>query len=376
MDHADSGAEGADPRAGSEGRLAALSTVFGLFALPLIFVGVASALLGTDPVARLLEVNRPHYHKCTIQTHVEAQRLHVEHRLERVPPTGQVQRVVFTGSSAVVNGIDDQLISEAWRAERLDYEAFNAGMTGIFAYELPLLKSSLLAEHVAKVVYLYNTFSFNRNLHPDAASTRWNTGEFLRIARSQNVRLQDVDRIMGGVLGEHLFLIRYRNLIRNEAGRALRGDLFPIPYRFDAPPGSPVRRYRRPREPVPVRPASDWYRAAYLDSVSEGSTMGYRGFERFLDLARARGVEVIVAPAPEPDFSAYGEWKGGIDETIVDRRVAEICAKRGLAFFPRAEIEWLEAQDEQFRDHVHLYVTGRDQYSKWIAKRLLSRLRP
>ena len=274
------------------------------------------------------------------------------------------RKVIFIGSSAVVNGIDEQVIRKTWETDAPELLPLNYGMTSLLAYEVPMMRRYLFSGDTVAIVYLYNSFSFSNHTHPQAAYTRWNTLEFLRILPLENWRsLKDN---ITGLFGEIFFTIRTRDFLQGMMKRAFLGQLSANKSDFDYLPG-PVLSYRL-RKPTP--PDTGFYREIYTDSPSLFRNIGYNGLERFITLGRKNGVEIIVMPAPEPEFSNYTR-RQGIDVARIDANVRFLCEKYGAVYIPRSEISHIEQDDAMFRDDVHLDKPGRDFFSDWLAKRIL-----
>ena len=104
-------------------------------------------------------------------------------RVEQMSEQPTAPKVVFIGSSSVVNGVDVGIIANVWGRAGLRLAPMNYGVTGCVASELPLMRRYLLRADVKAVVYLYNTFSFCQALRPPSTRSVWNTREFLRFAR-------------------------------------------------------------------------------------------------------------------------------------------------------------------------------------------------
>lgn len=242
----------------------------------------------------------------------------------------------------------------------------------MIGYELVLLKQFLLHRTIHTVVYLYNSFSFADRLLGTVVGARWNTQEMIELQPPSLLDPADWRRYSTGIINEHFAVVRYGNVIRNIALRAWRGTLQPVPYFFDFAP-EPALDQRRERVAQEPAPDSDWLRSAYVDSERRSDTLGYRGLERFLSLARQRGVRVILAP--EPDFSLLNKWRVGTNPSVVDAKVAALGGKYGATVWPRSRTRDFESDDTLFRDQTHLNRFGRDRYSRAIAEWLALELR-
>src|SRR5438046_8761406 len=184
-----------------------LSPLFGLFL-------ISNWFIGSDNVIRFVEAHRPDRVKDLQIAHAEGQLLHIESRSRN--DTGK-PRVLIVGSSSVFNGVDEHLINAMLAAAGANFEVVNCGLTGMHAYELPMLRQWLLRSNVAGIVYLYNYYSFSDDLYDMALPMRWNTLEFARLNGIYDLRLSELDNSAAGVLGASLFIVLYRQLIRYTA---------------------------------------------------------------------------------------------------------------------------------------------------------------
>lgn len=333
--------------------LAPTCCILGLF-------GIIELALRFGPINRLIDAYRPAYADIqdTMRVHVEKQLWHVETLAASSQP-----RVVFIGNSAVVNGIDPAIVSNALTARGLT--AQNLGMTGLFAYELPLLARSILTPNTRAVFFFYNTFSFADDFHPDAVDVRWDILEALRLAplRSSEELLSYLNRA-----GLQLFAsARYRGMFHTMAAQYLSGKLRKLPYSWDYDPQEPPPPPIRPRVMEPPVAASNWVRRSYIDSTELETTLSYRGLARFCELARDNATKLIVGPMPEPDFAAYNRYAQGASKPTVDRKVEAIARRCGATFLPRAPLAEMETQDRLFRDPIHFGTKGREIFSNMIS---------
>lgn len=332
-----------------------------------ILIMISNFIVGSDRLLAIWDRYRPALVEATVTTHVQKQMLHIEAE-SRLNESSS--KVIFIGSSSVVNGLDPEVVNTVWDDKGYSGQALNYGQTGLMAYELPFLKEYLFPPRTEAVVFLYNAFSFSDIMHPQAASIRFDTLEFFHASAWKRA---SINQLAKGVLGELLFVARYRGVIKNILIRFAAGQLEPLAYPWDVPPTGPRPGYRTRRVASPVR---HWLRRAYETSDNEGSTLGYRSLRRFMEIARAEGVILVVAPAPVPDFAATNQYRVGIDQDRIDKRVAEIAADHDVPFMSRSEIRHFERNDTLFRDRVHLHHIGRTIYSEWLAKRLLTFLDP
>lgn len=337
--------------------------------LPLVLaLMLGEVLLDNDRVMRIVAAYRPLAHEVTLPTNVVRQMQAVDARL-REPASNTAPRVAFIGSSSVVNGIDVDVIESIWRAEGMKTEVVNAGMTGLVAYELPLLKHLFGHESLSCAVYLYNRFSFGDRFLGTVIGARWNTVEMARIGGL--ARLAQPHHVSTGFTSERFHVVRYGLIYRTVFARAALGVARPVPYPYDFYPGSDVY-LSYTGDPVQASD-TDWLRRAYVVSAQAGDSLGYRGLDRFLDIAAERGIGVLVAPVPEPDLTRDNRYRRGLSFAQMDTRVAQITEGRVLSdeSLTRAAIAPLEANARLFRDPTHLNREGRSLYSVRLAEHLL-----
>jgi hypothetical protein len=347
-----------------------MRTLIFQIALPAVLVLALSALMDTNPVIAWIAKYRPTAVQSSLELNVARQVLATDARLREADHNSLV---AIIGSSAVVNGVDTDLINAVWRDRGLAFTAVNLGQTGLVAYELALLKRFTLAPKVKVVVFLYNSFSFADQLLATVVGVRWSTDEMLRLRPMDPWSPDNWRRYTTGIVNEAFAVIRYGGVLKSIATRGAQGKLAPIPYFQDFPP-EPNLDPLRDRVAQPPAPADDWLRSAYVDSEWRDDTVGYRGFARFLELAHRLGVRVIVAPVPEPVFSRLNKWRIGTDPDIVDQRVADLSVAGGATIWSRDRTSFLEANDTLFRDQTHFNRFGRERYSldlaDWLAKAL------
>ncbi|MBI5739141.1 MAG: hypothetical protein HZA16_00335 [Nitrospirae bacterium] len=334
----------------------------------LIFFWIISEIfIGSDWVFHRLDPLRPTFIGIDMPIQVQKQIYHIE-KLFREPDSQA--RIIFVGSSSVVNGVDVGRIGNILSAESIDYRPLNYGAIGLYAYELPLLKKYLLDQRNEWVVYLYNTFSFGDTFHPQAIRIRWNTSEALRLANHSRIGAAEITHFSSGIFSEVFTLIRYSNFYEECFRRFISNRLKPTPYEWDYPAEDPPVTIKDLSVAQGPAPSEDFMRSLYLDSFLKNETIGYTGLRRFLELARQAGIKVIVAPIPEPDMAVMYPWKNGIDERVIDEKVRSIAENNGAVFIGRSETEYIEKQSSNFRDHVHANWVGRNEYSDWLAGRI------
>jgi hypothetical protein len=301
---------------------------------------------------------------------VESQVLHIEATSRR--DFGR-RKLVLIGSSSVVNGVDCEILARSLGEHAINLEPVNYGMTGMLAGELPFFNRVAFGKDVAAVVYLYNVFSFADVLHPEAPAIRWNTVEALRLMTIEELRRTGWVALRGAIQ-EHSFILRFRDLIQDTVKRALSRELRPPAYPFDYPPDEALTSSPRPSEPEQPLPDTDWFRMIYIESQSEKETLGDRGLARFLRVANQRNVPVIVAPIPEPTFVDLTRYGRGTDRARVDVRARRAAETGGGQFLGREAIGEFEADDLNFRDHVHMRASGRQAYSALLASQIAALL--
>jgi hypothetical protein len=348
-------------------RAARLAILTAEILLPLISVYIISNfILGSPWLLELMDRYRPGLGGITTTTHVEKQMLHIEADARL---NGAVPKVVFLGTSSVVNGIDVGVIEAVWRKMGFPKRPVNYGLTGLMAYELPFLKEQIIRPENEAIVFLYNTFCFSDIIHPQAASTRFDSYEFFH---GSVWRKATFDQFFKGLFGEMLFIIKYRGVIKTLSHRLIRGQLKEMTHWYDFAPGQP-QQGNRPRRKE--KPARHWLRDAYVTSDTHQDTIGYRGFRRWLDLTESAGIRVIIAAIPVPDFAQNNQYRVDVNHERIDARIEEIAQDRGIPFLGRKQVRFIETDDTLFWDRIHLHDVGRTFYSEWLAKRVLPLLR-
>ena len=336
--------------------------------LPALIVLVISNFIFRTPwLLDRMDRYRPGRRGLSTTTHVERQMLHIEAeaRLNR-----RKAKAVFIGTSSVVNGIDVESIEAVWRKTDFNFKPVNYGLTGLMAYELPFLKDQLITSEVEVIIFLYNTFCFSDVIHPQAASIRFDVYESIRNPVWSKAKPQ---HFFKGFWGDMFFVIRYRGVVKELLYRLVKGRLVELPHGYDFNPGQP-RRGKRPRRVE--RPArGHWLRQAYVTSDTDHDTISYRGFRRFLDLAKSAGIKVVIAAMPVPDFARSNRYRIGVNHDRIDSRVEEIARAYGAPFISRSRIRAIEKEDSLFWDRIHLHDTGRTLYSVWLAETLPTLIR-
>lgn len=341
-----------------------------LLILPYIILLITNIFLLLIPVMPknfilFLDKVRPAYEEISLEVHVQKQ---VFHLMTMNLHDNLDHRIIFVGSSSVVNGLDVNLIKQIFRANNLGLNPFNYGLTGFMAYELPFMKNMFLDHKVDVVVFLYNTFSFTGFYHPQAINIRWDANEYRGIAG----RNMDRNLLFKNRLNDLFPVIRYGFLFINYCKRFLLHKILPLPYDYDYPPGLPQPSVR-PR----IKQQTDdnnWLRKCYLSSDTDDETLGYKGLIRFLKLSKEKNIKVIVAPILEPEFADYGQYRQGINVGRIDNHVKRIALACGALYIPRAIFSDIENNDKYFKDDVHMHDLGRELYSKLLAKILIRSL--
>jgi hypothetical protein len=349
-------------RDGFEIRFRRLSILIAEIMAPLFFVSfVSNFVVGSPWMLEKLDRYRPGRPGISTTTNVEKQMLHIEAdaRLNHATP-----KVIFIGTSSVVNGIDVNLIKAMWHENGFARTPVNYGLTGLMAYELPFLKKHLMTPEVEAIVFLYNTFCFSDVIHPQAASIRFNTYEFIR---NSVWRKASPDQFFKGIWSEVLFVVRYRGVLKELLYRLSKGRLEELAYAYDFEPGRPARGLRERRM---EKPANHWLRNAYVTSDTDRDTISYRGFRRFLDLSEAARKNVVIAAMPVPDFARTNRFRVGVNHDRIDARIEKIAQSRGLLMIERKLVRAIERDDNLFWDRIHLHDGGRTLFSMWLAMTL------
>ncbi|MBR1270774.1 hypothetical protein JQ629_25185 [Bradyrhizobium sp. AUGA SZCCT0222] len=295
-----------------------------------------------------------------MRLHVEKQMMHLE-RLSQL----NERRVVFVGSSSVVNGFDEGIAAKTLNP----LQPRNLGLTALLAHELPGLRSLIETPQTDAVVYLYNGFSFPNVQNPDAIETRGNVLEDLKIEPIQWWQVRTLFNIGERTVSETLWARRYRNLLISYLERLLRGTLSPLEHPFDYPverqPPPPDQLTRKPQPPEPL---SNWLRKAYVESGSLETSRGYDALRSFCDAARHNGTKFIISPVPEAAFGRNNSYAVGVSFGHIDQRVARIASECGAAFINRDS--QFENDDRNFVDEVHLSASGRNSYTSLISEKV------
>lgn len=338
------------------------------FCFLLVLVGVDRFIFGSEPLLALMYKYRPGFDAYTKNSFVQKQML----GLELLTKQKGCQQLLLVGSSSVVNGVDTDEVQKGLVDLNLQYCAHNVGLTGFLASELPHLQKYLLNDQTEVVVYLYNTFSFADSYHPDGVKSRWHSLEYLFGSSISNLWRFRTDFVYG-LVSELFYSVKYRDLIRELFIRWFKNDISTASTNYDYPVDEPEPQIR-PRMLEAALPNEQWDRKIYLESDTDNPTLGYAGLRRFLEIASKRGVRVIVAPMPEPEFSLYGKYRQGILPSRIDSHVQRICTEYSVPFISRAEFAEIESNDRLFRDEVHLHAIGRQIFSKKIPHLILAYL--
>jgi hypothetical protein len=208
---------------------------------------------------------------------------------------------------------------------------------------------------------------FHDSIAGDKVVRRWSTVEAIRLLRASEVRATEVTAYATGAFAEAFFVFRYSEFLTGQLARWLRGELPPRPTPYDLIEdyGRDWAMLARLAAPVPVSRLNRQLRAWHVESDTDEETLGWRAMRRFLELARDRGVQVLVLPAP---LNPADRWMylQGIDLDRVDQRVAELCRRLGAAFVARQRLPDFRVED--FIDIAHLNSRGRATYSVWLGE--------
>lgn len=318
-----------------------------------------------DSMLFYLDEIRPPYGNGDLNVHTQKQMLHL-HALERKRDVKN--RIVFVGSSSVVNGIDTKIIQKKFSENEFHFYPMNYGLTAFRALELPFLKKQFLADEIDIIVYLYNTFSFGSILDLDKVNTRWDSSEYKIISGQQADKY-----LIFKMRSKAIFPIgSFGDLIINYIKRLFLMDLKSIEHEYDYSDVEERDYTMKPRVKMEPMPDNNWLRKSYVESDTDETTLGYRGLERFLSLAKLKGKTVVVAPIPEPAFSSFGRYRQDINVDRIDRHAQRIVEKNGAIFFSRDKFKYIENDDSNFIDDVHLNNFGRQEFSEKLSNLLLS----
>jgi hypothetical protein len=335
-------------------------------ALAVVIVALVDAVLASSPaLLQYLDAHRPHRSTVPLTVSSQAQLFHL-HVLNRTTDVARIVPVI--GSSSVVNGVDADRVN-ARLAERSAVVA-NFGITGLAAYELPFLREYYVPSGRRAVVLLYNPWMFPRDVYPSALRRRWHTGEALALFGTGDWHTEHLPRYASGMVAQVSPAFRFNELLKTQLVRWTTGrlTLLPTPYDYldDAAEPPPVAGRRVPLASLDAR-----LRRWYVESHGGDETLGWRGLGRFLDLARERGVRVVVAPVPTLPSEAWA-YQQGLDLREVDAHVTRVAAARGAVVVDRAELPAFTYAD--FRDESHLRAAGRARFSDWLADAVMPRL--
>ena len=337
--------------------------------LPVIVFGlISNYLIGSDYLLHKIAQFRPPYKSNGEALHVESQLLYLESQLRN---KAEKSKVIFIGSSSVVAAIDAARINKIWEDIGVKTKAIKAGMTGLFAYELPLVKEYYLRPDVSCIVYMYNSWSMSDILHDRFPFSRWNTSEFFRYIGIGHPTVKEYEYYALGAYSEIFFMMKFRVVLQNILGSLFRGTIKKREHDFDHAPNSLPLKGKRKREFVKPFSSDNPVRAWYLSSDTDKSTRGYRGFRRFLQLAKGNNIMVVVLPVPEPEFAKYGPLKQGINEARIDKRVRDMTEYYEMVYIQRSETDFISEEDTYFWNHAHFQDPGREVFTPWIANRLM-----
>jgi hypothetical protein len=329
---------------------------------PYLIVFVLNIVVAFIPDSLLfyLDSVRPQYGFSSLNVHTQKQMLHLhaQHRQKNIK-----NRVIFLGSSSVVNGLDMKIFQRNFVEQGTPFYPLNYGLTSFRAMELPFLKEYFLSDEIDIIVYLYNTFSFGNTLDLTRVHIRWDGAEYKLIAGEQADNY-----LIFKLKSKSIFPVgSYGDLAIDYVKRFLLGQLKPPKYDYDYP--DLKKRDFTKISRVKIKPLSrnNWLRESYLESSTKESTLGYRGLQRFLQLAKLKKKVVIIAPVPEPEFADYGLLRQDIDVDMIDLHVQRIAKNNEAIFFPRHQFEIIENDDSLFKDDVHMNNFGRQEYSEKLS---------
>jgi len=334
----------------------------------MVFLFISNILFASDYLTEKMISHRKQ--KVDRNTIVQWQMMRIE---KMATEKSQYGKVIFVGSSSVVNGIDVNIVDDVLKSSGLNEMSRNYGATGLSAYELPLLKRYLLRPDVRLIVFLYNTFSFGDHFHEQAYLTRWDTFEFIKLGFYNHSDGNLLTQVSNGMGSELLHIVRYKALIRQYLRGAIDGDLKLITSYYDYPADEPLPPENRDIKLLRKRPDREFVRLMVKDSITGKDTIGHAGMLRFIQLAKQKNIRVIVAPAPEPKYADYA-FREGLNIDRYDNKIEELVLSAGAEYLPRSYIREFESKDVHFRDIIHLHSTARKIYSKIIAKRVVKYL--
>jgi hypothetical protein len=330
----------------------------------------------TKPVMTVLDKYRPLSYKTLGIVDLEKYVLHAEAMKYNDPNSN---RVAFVGSSSVISGINPDLVMQIFFQHGIELYPVNIGQPWSSALELPMLKNIFLDKKLKTVVVAYNTSFFPREYLPPETDTRWqairwDTFEFVRSIRSSKLYYYfylSRDVVASGILFELFPIAKYHNLLNNDIMRFFSGTIQFYDYWLEVSYKKKQPLLTRPRILEKPAAADDPARKWYLDSDTDDDTLGYKSFARFLDLAQEKNIQVIVTPFPDPEFAGYGKYRQGICLERIDDHVRRIVEEHNMTYLPRDAVTYIEATDRYFYDRLHLDLAGQEEYTTWLANKII-----
>ncbi len=106
---------------------------------------------------------------------------------------------------------------------------------------------------------------------------------------------------------------------------------------------------------------ADKKRKAKAKAIREGKPMGepvstYQRMERFITYAKSHHVKLIFVPMPQPEVWDF------------DPKAVELIKKEGQIILDARQIKGMTPED--FYDGYHLGDTGKERFSKWLAREM------
>jgi hypothetical protein len=254
-------------------------------------------------------------------------------------------KILFIGTSTVVNGIDVDILSGD--PKNRDFCFLNLGQTGLMASEVYLLKNDYFYDSKSIIVHLYDSFNFGDRYQPKAADSRWNTLNYFKISGFQKI-YKNRNLIFNGLLSEFFSVWRYseiyKGLFRGAPVNSNNKD-----YNY------PIKEKIKTKEELESKVFRDhlWMKKAFIESSTDFKGIGYKSFIEFLKEANTLKRKVFVSPIPEPIFAKDNFYRKNTNNAT---------------FIPRSNFSYIEENHEYFRDWMHLHPNGRAVYTKNLWK--------
>ena len=306
-----------------------------------------------------IDQHRPETMGFPMDVNVQKQLWHIRSQNRRWPVE---QLVPVIGSSTVVNGFDESEANSD--SNPSSPQLVNFGMTGLLAYELKLLAKDFIPPGRRTVIYVYDVWSFPDFVLETVAIRRWSSKEAMQFLSPRDLRLADCPEYIEGAMMETLQILPYNDMLREIVFAKINNSEVPeykLPYDYPILTSRP--EVAQLSEPVGRDLLPNGLLIDLVAQSPEDKTLGWSGFESFLEQAVEENVDVLVIPSPlNPNWSyRYGQFG---DPDVVDRKINDVCKMRGVPVVPRGEMPEFTVND--FRDDVHLNRWGREAFTRFL----------